>query len=170
MCIRKQALHRRASNYRYSREHGVTLVEMVIAILISAVAVATLLQLVASTQLRSSDAMVKVQALAIAKAYMEEILAQSFADCPGDGGSRASYNSVCDYNGLVDEGAKDQTGTTLTGLSRYRVSVVVNQGQVAGTPIQYGDPVANANDVLYVEVTVLDPLNQQTQIAGFKMR
>ncbi len=63
------------------------------------------------------------------------------ADCPADcnagnacadaacgntiGEIRATFDDICDYDGLADAGARDQTDTLIAGLANYNVAVNV---------------------------------------------
>lgn len=149
-----------------------TLVELIITIVIVGIAAATLYSAMAAIGGRSADPLLRQQSLAIAEAYLEEILLQSFVDpaagtvCPVAPVSRASYDNVCDYNGLNDNGVRDAQGNEVTvdgskPLSAYRVQVAVSARAWAGLA---------AADVLYVLVTVTDPAGQQLQLAGYRTR
>lgn len=111
------------------REAGVTLVELVVAIAIVAIAATTVLGAMSAITGRSADAMVQQQAVAIAQAYLEEILQRPVADPDGTEpeAGRGSFDDVGDYAGLADSGAHDQFGNAVTGLSDYQVSVAVAQ-------------------------------------------
>jgi len=75
----------------------------------------------------SADAMIVSQGVSIAEAYMEEIALKPFADPDGVGGEalRADFDDVADYDGLVDNGARDQFGNAIAGLGGYTVSVAI---------------------------------------------
>src|SRR5690242_6304921 len=89
-----------------SDQRGVTLIELVISIVIVAVAASAVLGLLARNAASSADAMVLAQAVSVAEAYIEEITLKPFVDPDGvDGeGARSAYDDVDDYNGLVDVG------------------------------------------------------------------
>lgn len=125
---------------RTRRESGMTLIELVMSIVIIAIASASVLGLLAQTSGHSADAMIIAQAVSIGEAYAEEIGLQSFDDPDGSDGEtlRASFDDVDDYNGLVDNGARDQFGNALPGLSSYTVSVSV-QNSAALTGVASGD-------------------------------
>jgi len=103
---------------------GVTLIELVLSIVIVAIAASAILGLLSFSARSSADAMIRNQAVAIAQAYLEEIRFKAFAS-NGVEASRADYNDVSDYNGLSDTGARDQTGATIAGLNGYNVTVAV---------------------------------------------
>jgi MSHA pilin protein MshD len=123
------------------RERGVSLVELIVAIVIVGVGVAGILSVMNLTTRHSADPMIQQQAQLIAESYLEEILLKKFYDpetdtvCAGTtaGESRTSYDNVCDYNGLNDNtGARNQFGTAVTGLESYNVAVIVTgDGTVA---------------------------------------
>ena len=61
------------------RQHGMTLVELVITIVVLGIASAALFSAMAAISGRSADPMLRQQSLAIAEAYMEEITLQAFS-------------------------------------------------------------------------------------------
>jgi len=131
-----------------ARQAGVTLVELVVAITIVAIAATSVLGALAAVASRSADAMVQQQAIAVAQAYMDEILQRWVVDpngSPPDTG-RASWDTVDQYNGLHDAGARDQFGNAIGALSAYTVDVVV--AQVAALPGMA------ASDARRIDVTV----------------
>lgn len=118
-------------------ERGVTLIELVISIVVIAIAASAVLGVLSSTVGRSADAMVMSQAVAIAESYLEEISLKSFADPDGVDGeaARPDFDDVNDYHGLVDNGARDQFGTALAPLAQYTVTVtVVPSAALTGVP------------------------------------
>ena len=112
-----------------SPQAGVTLIEMVVAITIVAIAATTILAAIAAVASRSADSMQQQQAVAIAQAYLDEILQRWVVDPNGTppNTGRGSWDLVDQYNGLVDVGAHDQFGNAIAALSGYTVSVSVSQ-------------------------------------------
>lgn len=148
------------------RQAGMTLVELVISIVIIGIAAAALYSAMAAITGRSADPLLRQQSLSIAEAYLEEILLQPFLDssgavCPAPPASRASYDNVCDYDGLNDNGARDARGQAISALASYRVQVEVTAQAWAGLA---------ASDVLRVQVTVTDPAGQPLSLDGFRTR
>jgi len=138
------------------KELGVTLLELVIAIAIVGIALAGAVSVFVVTTQHSADPMAQEQAQLIAEAYLDEILLKKFYDpdtgtvCTGTTGgeTRATYDNVCDYNGL-SEAPTNQFGAAI-GLPSYNVAVsVVNSGVTLGTINNTG-----AIRVLRVDVTV----------------
>ena len=118
-------------------QRGATLIELVISIVVIAIAASAVLGVLSSTVGRSADAMVMSQAVAIAEAYLEEISLKSFVDPDGVDGeaARPDFDDVNDYHGLVDNGARDQFGTPLAPLAQYTVTVtVVPSAALTGVP------------------------------------
>lgn len=147
------------------RQRGMTLVELVIAIVIVGIAAAALYSAMASIGGRSADPMLRQQSLAIAEAYLEEILSRDFLDptshdqCPARPAARIDYDNVCDYAGLDDSGARDADGAPITGLGDYQVTVAV-------TPQAFDSLSAAA--ALQVVVTVEAPDGQALTLAGWR--
>jgi MSHA pilin protein MshD len=101
---------------------------------IISIAVTGVFSVINLTVSHSADPVVQHQAIAIAEAYLEEILSQSYTDPNGTnaGETRASFDNVADYNGLNDAGAYNRQGVLLSNLSSYHVSVAVVDRTVSG--------------------------------------
>lgn len=126
---------------RVGRECGVSLPELIVSIVIVGAGVAGILSVMNLTTRHSADPMILQQAQLVAESYLEEILLKKFYDpdtntvCSGTtaGETRASYDNVCDYNGLNDNtGARNQFGSGVAGLESFNVAVTVTgDGTVA---------------------------------------
>lgn len=146
------------------RQDGVTLVELVVAIVVIGIAASIVLGVLASNVNASADPMVRQQAVAIARAYLEEILLRDFDDPDGVDGevARVDFDDVDDYNGLVNAGARDQFDNAIAGLADYNVAVnVVSSGVLPGVP---------AADALRVDVTVSRPPFLNFTLSGYRTR
>jgi MSHA pilin protein MshD len=145
-----------------SRHRGVTLVELVVAITIVAIAVTTILGAFAAVATRSADAMMQQQAIAIAESYLSEILQRWVVDPNGTppNTGRASWDLVDQYNGLVDVGARDQFGNAIASLSSYTVSVSTSQSSALA-----GVPAAAARRV---DITVSYPRSASVTLSGYR--
>jgi MSHA pilin protein MshD len=113
---------------RYRYQKGVTLIELILSMVIISVAVIGIFSVINLTTSHSADPVVNYQAIAIAESYMDEILLQAYSDPNGSntGETRASFDDVSDYNGLIDVGVRNQQGAVISNLSRYTVTVVVS--------------------------------------------
>ncbi len=144
-----------------------TLVELIVAIVVISIAVAGVLAALNQATRHGADPMVWEQAVAVAQSYLEEITLAAYADPDGETGcgpetgeTRATYDDVCDYNGLNDaSGAVDRNGNAITGLEAYNVQVSVADGTLNGVTGRR------------IEVTVThDALpDLQIRIAGWRM-
>lgn len=143
-------------------QRGVTLIELIMAIVIVSVALTGVMQIVGFSITHSADPMIDRQALSIAEAYLEEILLKSFVD-PGGGAEsgRADFDNVDDYNGLSDVGAKDQQGSAIAALSAYTVNVTVTATALNGVP---------SADSRKVEVIVSHPSGINLSLVGYRTR
>jgi MSHA pilin protein MshD len=144
---------RRAPTARRSR--GMTLIELIIAITVIAIAVTSVLGLLSSIAVRSASALTSAQSAAIASAYLEEALSKAYTPAANAGG-RANFNDVGDYN-FTDVGARDANGNAIPNLNQYTV-------QVTAVPAALG-AVPNA---IRVDVTVTTPTGVVTQLTGFR--
>jgi MSHA pilin protein MshD len=145
-----------------SRHRGLTLVELVVAITIVAIAVTTILGAFAAVATRSADAMMQQQAIAIAESYLSEILQRRVVDPngPPPNTGRASWELVDQYNGLVDVGAHDQFGNATPSLTSYTVSVSTSQSSALA-----GVPAAAARRV---DITVSYPPSASVTLSGYR--
>jgi MSHA pilin protein MshD len=151
---------------------GVTLIELIVALVIVGIAVAGVVTVFVNTVRRSADPMIQQQAQFLAEAYLEEILLKKFYDpdtglvCSGAlEGGRALFDNVCDYNGLVNNPPQDQFGVALGGLAGYTVSVAVD---ASGAVDLNGLNNAPAVRVLRVDVTVAGPNNVVSTLSGYR--
>ena len=136
------------------RMAGVTLVELIVAIVIIGAALAGLTAAFARANLASADPVITQQMLAIGEGMMEEVLLKPFKEDATPAPSRAQFNDVRDYDvvddaspGYASSGIRDIEGEPIAGLEDYGVSVRVESSGVLLT----GVPAGNA---LRVTVTV----------------
>lgn len=149
------------------RQSGVTLVEMIIAMVIIGVGLAGVIGALARTAIFSAHPMVNKQLGAIAEGMMEEVLLQPFAEVPDVGTknnacARNTFNDMLDYNGYTSTTICDVDGTTVAGLGGYSVTVKV---EVAGADIA-GVPAA---DIHVVNVTVTNA-SQSYALTGWRTK
>lgn len=157
------------------RQHGATLVEVVLFIVIIATALSTVLGTLTLTVRRSADPLVARQALAVAESLLQEVLSQPYTANDLDGGadaigpeageSRTStttpFDHVDDYHGYTMNGIVKPDGTAVAGLSGYSASVTVQQQALGTIP---------ASEGLLVTVTVTGPGGYSVALNGFKAR
>jgi MSHA pilin protein MshD len=143
---------------------GVTLIELVITIAIVAAAAAALLGTMTFISKSSGDSMATRQADAIANAYLDEALSKSFfvADAVPEV-ARTQFDDVSDYNGLNDNGARDQSGNAILNLGQYTVTMQVSPGAL-------GAPALPAVDVWRVDVTVRHSSGLTVMASGYRTR
>lgn len=113
----------RSKRATLSSQTGVTLVELVIAMVIISIALGGVLLAFNQAVSRSADPMLQHQAVAIGEAYLEEILLRPYAGIAG--ATRASFGRLEDYPSLGEHAPADQEGIAIAPLSAYRVSVAV---------------------------------------------
>jgi MSHA pilin protein MshD len=154
-----------------TRQNGASLVELIISIVIITVAVIGVLLVMQHTSLRSADPMVRHQGVAIAEAYLDEILSKAFSEPSATpesgvaeaGETRVDYDDVRDYLSLPDTVVRDQNGNSINNLESYNVSVAI----VGNTLGSAGAP-APAMDALRVTVTVTHPSGFNSIISGYR--
>ena len=90
MCITE----RQARRHRPRAEHGISLVELIVFIVIVSVAVAGVLGALSMATRASADPMIQKQALAVAEALLEEVQLQPFTYCDPDDPNAASAQNA----------------------------------------------------------------------------
>ncbi len=141
---------------------GFTLIELVIAMVVLAIAMSGVMLAINYATSHSADPVLRQQALAIAESYMEEICLKAVSDPDGTDSEtlRALYDDVDDYHGLNDSGARDVYGNLLSGLSGYSVAV--------SAIAQSFGPTAATVSGYRIEVTVTDPAGQALTLSGYR--
>lgn len=146
---------------------GFSLVELVVAIVVISISLTGTLLVVDSTTRRSAYPLLERQSIAIGEAYLEEILQKNYLDpddgsvCPAPETSRALYDNLCDYDGLAETGARDQSGVGITGLENYRVEIAVDRSASLGG-------ISGSSEVLRIDATVTDPLGNRVRLSSYR--
>lgn len=115
---------------------GTTLIELIITILVLGIGLSSILLVMNRNAASSADPLILHQGIAIAEAYIEEIVEKPFTDPGGPMEmGRADYDDIRDYNDIDNEMPQDQNGVAITGLEQYRVSVTVVNEAISLVPI-----------------------------------
>lgn len=156
------------------RSHGATLVELVIAISILAIAIVPLSMTLSYTASHSADSMIEVKVVELGEAYVEEILSKRYDENTAQGGSpacsstttacgalgpetgetRAFFDDVDDYDGTADQPPLDSLGAPRIGYDRFLVEVEVSYA-TATEIASYG--LDSASDAKRILVRVSPP-------------
>jgi MSHA pilin protein MshD len=110
------------------RSRGMTLMELVLAIVVIGVGLTGVLMAFNQAVFHSADPMARKQMLAIAEEMMEEISLKPYvavANIAAAGCARNTFNDVADYNGYSAAGICDIDGNAIAALATYNVAVVV---------------------------------------------
>ena len=149
---------------RRQSQRGVSLIELLVSIVIVAIATSGVLGVLSMTSAASADPMLQHQAAAVAEAYLEEVLLKPFDDPDGADGeaARVDFDDIDDYDGLNDNGAHDQFDNAIAGLDAYDISVDVT-GSAALAPVP-------ATDALRIDVTVSRGVAISFTLSGYRVR
>ena len=195
MCIAE----RKARRHRPRAEHGISLIELIVFIVIVGIAVAGVVGALSMATRASADPMIQKQALAIAEALLEEVQLQPFTYCDPDDLNAASAQSAADCTGgaggVNDEnrlplgpeaGETRYSATTpYDNVSDYNTFSMIGILDLTGAPItglgNYTASVTVANqalgaipasDSLLITVTVDGPPGTNTKVVldGYRVR
>lgn len=145
---------------------GMTLIELVLAIVVVSVGLAGVLVAFNTVVGRSADPLAQKQMLAIAEQMMEEIGLQPYEAAPNtttafNACARNAFNDIRDYDGYATTaGHCDMDGTPVANLAAYNVRVAVN---TAATLQGLG-----AGKVAEITVTVSHGASQSFSLTGWR--
>ena len=150
------------------RQSAFTLIEIIVTIVVIAIASTALLSFFSNMVRGSADPVIQQQATTIAEAYLEEIMLRAFNDPQGgetgsDEGEagRADYDDVKDYRSLAPGPAADQFGNPVATLAAYTVTVTITNDALGGIA---------AADSLRVDVDVGHPAIANIMLSGYRTR
>jgi MSHA pilin protein MshD len=130
------------------RSAGMTLIELIIAMVIITIGVAGLIAAYTITAKTSADPMISKQMGAIAEGMMEEIMLKPYASSANAvpaANARDTFNDVRDYNGFSSAKIYDISGAPLAGLDGFALGV-----SVVATPLSS----IASSDALKITITV----------------
>ena len=103
MCI---GIERQARRHRPRAEHGISLIELIVFIVIVGIAVAGVVGALSMATRASADPMIQKQALAIAEALLEEVQLQPFTYCdPDDPQAATAQSAAVGATGCTEAGS-----------------------------------------------------------------
>lgn len=146
------------------RQRGISLVELIVSIVIIAIALAGLLGVLSAAASRSADSMVDDQATLVAESYLHEVL-----DKPIGTDATVSPCTRLDmyagnYSALSNTGVRDVCGNAVSNLGGYDVTVSVTPTALGPAAKQVPAPVSDL-----VTVTVRAPSGHAVTLSGFRV-
>lgn len=173
-------------------QRGVTLIEMIIAIVIIGIAAVALLQGLGQQTRNNVDPMIQSQAQMLARQYLEEVSSKSFFDPTYDprlvrnlsnsdieaygvldqtrsgSPSRIAWNNIYEYDDY-DESILDINGNAISGLSGYQIEIDVDVSEGLSLGSLSNSSAANCPPIVaLIEVTITDPRDQITTLSGYR--
>ncbi len=184
---------RRNARPRPSRQRGLTLIELIVFIVIVSVGIVGILGVFNITSAKSSDPLVRKQALAVAEALLEEIELMPFTYCDPDDPAAATATSEAGCT--VPESMSAPGPETSQGETRYSTTtpfdnvndyhgfVMSGIRDLSGTAIpvlesysasvtvtQGGLGLATTADAALVAVAVTGPGNETVTLHSYRVR
>lgn len=148
------------------RQAAFTLIEIIVTIVVIAVAATALLGFFGSAVRGSAEPVILQQATTIAEAYVEEIMLKAFDDPTDPEQGMASteageptrdlFDDVQDYNHLATTEVRDQNNIALAALASYSVNVVVDAATINTVPS------------MKIEVTVDHPAISPVRLVAYR--
>ena len=136
---------------------GFSLVELVVTIVILAVAVGAIVSVYTFVTARSADPMIRTQLVAVAEAYMDEITGKEVDPAVPIDDPRSQRNHVDPYDGETYEPPSDATGSPMDGLDDYSVEISVDE-----------DAFGLGSDSREIEVCAAHTSGERVCITGFR--
>jgi MSHA pilin protein MshD len=167
------------------RQKGFSLVEMIVVIVVLAIALTGVSLAINETVKQSPKPLVQTRAMELAQTYLDEILAKRFDEVSGqggiprcdstdnaavvcsntmgneEGGNRLLFDDVDDYHNLSNQPPVTASGTTLNNYSSYLVQV-----NVAYAGADLGLPTRAAKRIT---VTVTTPLGNSIPVTAYRI-
>ncbi|MBW4936495.1 prepilin-type N-terminal cleavage/methylation domain-containing protein [Marinobacter sp. F4206] len=156
------------------KQKGATLVELIITIVIISIAIAGVVGAFALISGRSADPLNETRAVALAQLYIDEILSKKYdeqtpqggvprysggCNIGSDGETRAAFDDVDDYEGLMDKPPASALGA-ITGYSGFSVDVSVScAGGEVGLP---------ASQAKRIDVLISAPDNRSFLFSAYR--
>lgn len=177
------------------RQQGVTLIELIIAIVVLGIAAVGILNALGRTTALNVDPLLRAQSLALAQSFMDEVTSKpfyppdtdpAFIDDPDsidpchndempdlgvlNGEARNSLlQSICMFDGYDSQthesGIKGPEDSAITGLDSYSVEVSISPG---GDSAPFDNSSVPANCLLRIEVSATDPSGSTLSLVSYR--
>jgi len=177
-------------------ERGLSLIELLVFIMVVGIAVTGVVSVFSLNARTSADPMVRKQALAVAEALLEEVLAKPYTYCDPDDanvetaqnalvgplgcattpegmGREVAQNELRDGNLTPFDNVNDYDGFTMTPIADLGGNDVGLNGYAATVRVQHPAVPLNgipAGETLLVTVTVTAPGNLGVSLSGYRTR
>ncbi|MBU2863599.1 type II secretion system GspH family protein [Reinekea forsetii] len=182
------------NNQTISNQKGVTLVELIIAMVIISIAAVAILQTLGSQTVRNVDPMIQSQAQMLARQFLEEVTGKSFFDGSADprlnsglsrtqinnsvvdqsragAPSRVAWDNIYEYDGYTQSGLQDVYGNALTEFSNFSVDIEVDISSTVSINGDSNSATANCPPkYMAITVTITDPRGNNTALSGYRAR
>lgn len=180
-----------------TRQHGLSIVELLVFIVVVGIAVTGVLQVYSSTSRTSADPLIRKQAMAIAESLLEEVLSKPYTYCDPDDAQADTatsatigptgcattteaamgrevaqgedrYSNTTPFDNVNDYNGFSMTGIVgLDGLAIPGLAAYTATVRVQSAGAFNGIPAGNT---LRVTVTVTGPGNDSMTLTGYRTR
>lgn len=154
------------SIHKKNRTSGASLIELIIAISVMAIALSAMMGMFRTSAAHSADSMPRLQAAMLAEGLMEEVLSKNFSKPQGGyagpfaAANRSMFDTVTDYSGVAIPGSAALSGASYPALSAYTATVSVSPAALGVVP---------SSQIYAVTITVSGPGGLSYSLSGYKV-
>jgi len=156
----------------YRDQRGVTLIDLILTIIIVAIAVPPMVALLSNMTRQSTFAVTVARANHLASTLFEEVRSKRWDENtgaasatlgPDSGETRATYDDVDDFNGLNETPPRDSQGAAISGTTGFRQQMWVCYvaSTALATPCLGSGTTSNYK---HITVKVTDPQGRVTEL------
>ena len=176
---------RKEINVKINQQRGISLIELVVTIVITSIALLSIVNALRLSLQSSADPMIYVRTVALAESYFDEMSAQRYDENTPIGGIPACTQSSCtlainlgldsdencdhisfddidDFDCINTEIPTDAEGNLRPGYGGFRVSVSVSYaGAITGNGFV-------DSDAKFIQLTINDPLGNTVEFSQYR--
>ena len=153
------------------RSGGFSFLELLIFVVVVSTALLGVLSVINLDVSRSAEALQRKQAIAVAEAFIDEVLTRQFANPSAFVGTPTQINrpffiDIDDYHLFTSNGIFTKNGQVVSGLTGYSVSISITPS-AANTPVS-GGVFVTTGEMKRIDVTVTTPSGEPVKLSAYR--
>ena len=150
---------------------GFSFLELMIFVVVVSTALLGVLSVIHLDVSRSAEALQRKQAIAIAEAFIDEVLTRQFANPTAFVGSATQSNrpffiDVDDYHNFTSTGIYTKSGQVINGLTGYSVSISITPS-TQNTPVS-GGVFVPPGEMKRIDISVITPSGEPVKLSAYR--